>query len=87
MAQSGQGNPARILPVANLTDASADVIKCALQDAFEIGRDDGRAGRSDKVIKDPACDEDVLRAYLRGWQVGAGHLSDHERQALHRQGR
>jgi ribosome modulation factor len=79
--------PPRLLPAADLSNASSDVIKCALTDAFEIGRDDGIAGRSDKLIQDPTCDEDVLRAYLRGWRVGAGELSDQECEALHGQGR
>jgi hypothetical protein len=77
----------RLLPVAHLVEVSAEVYQRALSDAFEIGLEDGAAGRSDVALKDPACDEDVVRAYLRGWERGAGLLKPEEQAKLRADGR
>jgi hypothetical protein len=77
----------RLLQMVDLSAVSSEVAAQALRDAYDIGKEDGAKGVSDKAVQAPDADEDITRAYLKGWSDGAGPLSAEDNLKLEREGK
>jgi hypothetical protein len=61
----------RLLDSLAVDSMSPDCFRAELEEAFNIGLEDGKANTEDGVADHKEYDRDLRLAYERGWRLGA----------------